>query len=530
MRGPNGRVKFLGVAVAACHLATLSPCHLVTSARAQDLARKVEEVTGRPEYQHARWGILVVDAASGTTVYERNADQFFLPASTTKLFSCAAAMLALGSEYRFETPVYRRGTLVKGRLLGDLILVASGDLTLGGRTGPDGKALFENTDHTYANSPTGQAALTPSDPLAGLKELARQVKAAGVHHVTGEVLVDDRLFARGLGTGSGPGLLTPVLVNDNVVDALVTPAAEAGKPAAVTMRPETGYVQMDAQVATVAEDKPTLLTITTTSPRSFTLRGQVPVKKKPWVRVFPVDDPAAFARALFVEVLRREGVQVDASPLAAPPAAALPARGDYDKLERVARLSSPPLGEALKVTLKVSHNLYASTLPLLLAAQRGKRTLAEGLQEQRRVLGGLGLDTASVSFGGGAGGAPADAVTPRAAVQLLQLLAQRPEWRRYRDWLPVLGVDGTLAEAVGPESPARGKVWAKTGTIFWPDTFNGRNLLGSKALAGTMTTAGGRTLFLALYVNHVPLPRGVQPSREGKALGRICEVLYENVR
>ncbi len=57
---------------------------------------------------------------------------FFAPASTTKLYSVAAAMDELGADYRFETPIYRRGEVdAEGHLQGDLILVASGDLTLG---------------------------------------------------------------------------------------------------------------------------------------------------------------------------------------------------------------------------------------------------------------------------------------------------------------------------------------------------------------------------------------------------------------
>ena len=41
------------------------------------------------------------------------------------------------------------------------------------------------------------------------------------------------------------------MVNDNILDVVITPADEAGKPAKVTMRPETRFVQMDGQVATV---------------------------------------------------------------------------------------------------------------------------------------------------------------------------------------------------------------------------------------------------------------------------------------
>src|SRR5207244_13105659 len=116
-----------------------------------------------------------------------------------------------------------------------------------------------------------------------------------------------------------------------------------------------------------------------------------------------VADPALFARGLFIEALRREGVTVRASPLRAP-AAELPERGSYAKSTRVAVFTSPPLSEAVKVTLKVSHNLYASTLPLLVAAKYGERTLADGLHRQRSFLRDLGVDTNAVSFAGGAGG------------------------------------------------------------------------------------------------------------------------------
>jgi D-alanyl-D-alanine carboxypeptidase/D-alanyl-D-alanine-endopeptidase (penicillin-binding protein 4) len=205
----------------------------------------------------------------------------------------------------------------------------------------------------------------------------------------------------------------------------------------------------------------------------------------------------------------------------------LPEKAAYDGMSCVARHTSPPFSEVVKVTLKVSHNLYASTLPLLLAAEKGKRTLAAGLQVQRQVLQDLGVDVGTVSFGGGAGGANADQVTPRTTVQLLQALAKRSEYPHLLAGLPVLGVDGTLAKAVPPDSPARGKAQAKTGTLFWRDLLNDRDLLTSKALAGTMTTARGRSLTFAMFVNNVPLPAGVTTSREGRTLGRLCEMVYQ---
>jgi D-alanyl-D-alanine carboxypeptidase/D-alanyl-D-alanine-endopeptidase (penicillin-binding protein 4) len=492
----------------------------------QDLAARLAAVTDAPEYKHGRWGVLVVEADSGRVVYERHADQFFAPASTTKLYSCGAALHEFGQDHRFETPVYRRGEVEDGRLHGDLILVASGDLTLGGRTLPDGTLAFTNTDHTYADNTTTAESLTPTDPLAGLASLARQVRDAGIRSVEGEVLIDARLFDLAPSSGSGPRVVTPIVVNDNVVDVIVTPAAEAGQPATVAIRPETLFVVVDAQVPTTA-DGPPALDVSAAGPGRLVVRGRVPVTAKPRLRTHAVDDPSAFARALFIESLRRAGVGVTASPFREP-RGELPPRHSYDRLTRVGVFVSPPFSETVKVTLKVSHNLYASTLPLLVAVRHGERTLAAGLRREGDYLRRLGVDTDGVCFGGGAGGAPADATTPRATVSLLRAMTKLPEYPALNAGLPVLGVDGTLASVVAADSPAREKVRAKTGTLWWDDTLNGRALLRSKALAGTMTSARGTKLVFAMFVNDVPLAAGVTPSREGKALGRLCEILYEH--
>ena len=180
------------------------------------------------------------------------------------------------------------------------------------------------------------------------------------------------------------------------------------------------------------------------------------------------------------------------------------------------------------MTLKVSHNLYASTLPLLIAAKYGRRTLPDGMHQERQLLADLGVDVEAMSLESGAGGGNADRVTPRTTVQLLRGMAKRPDWAAFKAALPVLGVDGTLVDVVDADSPARGKVLAKTGTFGDGDLLNGRLLERAKSLAGVMTTANGRALTLAVFVNDVPLPPGGDPIREGKVIGHLCEVLYQD--
>jgi serine-type D-Ala-D-Ala carboxypeptidase/endopeptidase (penicillin-binding protein 4) len=497
------------------------------------LEDRIGDVLKTPGYQDAHWGLLVVDPASGRTLYERNADQLFCPASVTKLFSTAAAMIDLGADHRFQTPVVRRGEVdPDGTLKGDLILVAQGDLSLGGRTGPDGTMLFEDHDHTYANG-NNDATLVASDPLAGLDHLAREIKAAGINAVTGDVLVDDRLFATATGSGSGPSRLVPIVINDNVIDVVATPAGKAGEPATVKIVPETVFITMEARVDTVEADQSPRLTVRAVGPRRFVVRGKLPVGHRPVVRIYEVEEPASFARSLLIHALRRRGVRVEAVSIGRNITEDLPTRSEVARLPKVAEYISPPFREYARVILKVSHNLHASTLPLLVAAHHGETTIEAGLKREGAILKDLGVDVATIAFGGGAGGERADLVTPRATVALLRAMAARPDFRSYDAALPVLGLDGTLAKAVAADSPARGHARAKTGTYSVGDALTGKTILTSKAMAGYMETASGRPLVFAFFLNNVPIeaPEGQlseATAAAGRVLGRLCEVVYQH--
>src|SRR5262249_61884534 len=82
-------------------------------------------------------------------------------------------------------------------------------------------------------------------------------------------------------------------------------------------------------------------------------------------------------------------------------------------------------------------------------------------------------------------------------------------------------------------SPARGHARAKTGTYFVENDLDGTTVLTSKALAGYLETASGRSLIFAAFVNNVPLD-APKPNRSisdataqaGRVLGKLCEALY----
>lgn len=497
----------------------------VQATAGETLDSAIQAITHQPHFKPAHWGALFVDRKTGHPVYEYNTQKLFAPASTTKLYSVACALDALGADHRFLTPVVRRGEVnAEGELNGDLILVASGDLTFGGRTTPDGHIAFANADHTYANG-NPDAELTEPDPLAGLNDLAKQVLAAGIKHVQGDVLIDDRMFDRAESSGSGPTHVSPIIINDNVVDLLIEPT-QVGHLAKLTFRPHTSAIHVESKIVTVEHGKSVSTSIHDLGHGRISITGQIPHGHKPLVRIHEMNDAAAFARTLFIEALSRAGVKVDAPTLSNGSPHPLPTPAEVKALPQVAIHTSLPFSESIKLILKVSHNLHASTLPLLVAHKHNQRTLADGLKRQHEFLKRIGVDVDTISFGGGAGGARADFTSPQATVQLLQHMSTRSDFPAYFQALPRLGVDGTLSKNIAPESPARDKVQAKTGTLYSDNVMNGATLMTSKALGGYMTTAKGRHLTFAVFVNNAHIRDGITTKTFGDDLGKICEAVY----
>ena len=58
-----------------------------------------------------RWGVLVVDAAAGQTLYELNARRYFTPISNTKLYTTILAFASLRPDFRRCTTVETSGRI-----------------------------------------------------------------------------------------------------------------------------------------------------------------------------------------------------------------------------------------------------------------------------------------------------------------------------------------------------------------------------------------------------------------------------------
>ncbi|MBC1260443.1 D-alanyl-D-alanine carboxypeptidase/D-alanyl-D-alanine-endopeptidase [Synechococcus sp. BSF8S] len=466
----------------------------------------VAAVMNKPRYAGASWSLLVSDLSSGRTLMALNPDQLAFTGSVRKLFSVGRALQTLGAEHRVETTVLRRGPRQGGRLAGDLVLVSGGDLTFGGRQPADGGVAFTAFDHNDANN-LGTALLTPQDPLQALDALARQVRQAGISQVEGDVVVDDRLFPA-YRVPNGNLLITPILVNENMVDVSVTPTA-VGEPARVDWRPRSAAFQLKSSVRTVAAGEEAVLELSGEGridcrwrePCTGTISGTIPLDYRAplsgspvAVRTFRIEDPASYARIAFREALARAGVDVQA-PLEAPNNRALLERADPGEAEQtVASWRSAPYGELARLILKVSLNLGANLSLTQVGLSEGERRVEGALAAERRDLIRQGLSPQSFRFPTNGSGSPDSQATARAVVQWLGIMQRSPQAAVFRAALPVLGVDGSLAET-GRDLAARGKVMAKTGTTI--DSSG----LRAQVLAGYLRSRSGRDLAFALFVN-----------------------------
>src|SRR5438270_326747 len=102
------------------------------------LSRRVERlIAAMPLIQRGRIGYKVVDVETGELVTQRDSAKFFTPASNTKLYTTALAMVRLGPNYRFETELRTSGAWVPGQTrIRELELIGGGDPNLSGRVLP----------------------------------------------------------------------------------------------------------------------------------------------------------------------------------------------------------------------------------------------------------------------------------------------------------------------------------------------------------------------------------------------------------
>jgi D-alanyl-D-alanine carboxypeptidase/D-alanyl-D-alanine-endopeptidase (penicillin-binding protein 4) len=505
-------------------LCAILPVALPASAQnALTLAQRIEQITARPIFKHSTVGVEVYDLTDQQILVAMNKDKLFTAGSTTKVVTEGTALALLGGDYRFHTRVYYTGSIAPdGTLQGDLVLVASGDPNLSGRVQLEDTLDFTASDHSYAGVLGGKS--VPGEPLRVLKELASGVLMKGIWRIRGSVIVDASLFSSNHVEPGTHTTISPVVLNDNVIDVSAISDAAVGGPVSIQVAPELSYLKVINKVMTGKPDSDPELQFTSDigeadGSHTVVLEGSVPAGRERAQAAYKVKDPVLFATEGFREALRWAGIVLDEPALEGTPASTFPANAQRTMLvEHI----SPPFKEEVKLTLKVSQNLHAATTPYLLGAilaHNSADAFQKGLGLERRFLSSAGLDPESVSQLDGEGGI-GSAFSPDFMVRFLAYMSRQPYGRLFFDSLPVLGRDGTLSQAM-EDLPAAGHVHAKTGSYVVSNALNNGVMLLGKGLVGYVDAANGHKLIFAAYVNQVPLHNMDDVAAVG---GMLCEI------
>jgi D-alanyl-D-alanine carboxypeptidase/D-alanyl-D-alanine-endopeptidase (penicillin-binding protein 4) len=455
---------------------SLSPSALAqTSICPAQLPSQINAILDQPSFQRARWGVLVqtlvANPSQRQTLYDREAQRLFIPASNVKVFTTAAALQRLGGQHRIRTSIWGQRSQQ-----GDWILrlVGQGD---------------------------------PSLSDAQLRDLAQQLKQQGIQQVA-QFHLDDSYYAGevvnptwewgDLQAGYG-AVANSLIVNQNTTAATLTPQ-KVGQPLQVRWHhPEDlQTLSVENLTMTVAAQEPEFVSISRDidSP-VLRLRGQLRVGAEPETLDLAIANPVAVLRSRLQQALSAAKVTVQHWAVASAPA---PGQRDQE----VAFVESPPLAKLIQETNQDSNNLYAETLLKRLGILArtpvgpGEPATDVGIKTVSQVLEPLGVDASGYQLVDGSGLSRMNLASPAALVQTLQAMAAQPTSRVYRASLAVAGASGTLTNRLRGAS-TQGIVQAKTGT-----------LTGAIALSGYIAPPQYPPLAFSIVLNHAMVPLAVQ--------------------
>ena len=435
-----------------------------------------------------RVGMRVEDLSSGRVLYGLRSSTLMDPASNQKVLGTSAALLRLGSDYRYRTEVTGAGPDAAGTIVGDLVIRGSGD---------------------------------PSLRARHIDALAESLVRQGVTRVTGDVLGDPRRI------GSDEieqGGRSPLRVGSASIEVHIRPGDKAGSRPVVSIRPASDAFVIVNQAETRAKGKGRLNVDVERAGHRFQVvvsgkisiaRGEVVVHKAPPSAPF-------FAAFLLRHALVQAGIdvrgvagiftgegrsRVSSRPnfegamvaLAPPGGDSQPALAEPTSTrtkELLALHESEPLAVLLRRVNKDSDNEWAERVLETVGAEvlGGAPTTAKGVRVLRESLADLGLSSAAYVPANGSGLGHQNRVTAAGMAELLRRIYFDPRiGPEMMQSLSVGGVDGTTRNRFRGSSAAH-RVRAKTGTLTGVSCLSGYVGDGSDVLVFSILVEGHRRL------------------------------------
>ncbi len=442
----------------------------------QEFWSQMNDIFNDPNFSNAQWGVVIQSLETGEYFYKRNEDKLFMPASNLKLFTTAAGLILLGSDYKYKTNVCMNGKIDGSVLKGDLVIQGRGDPTISGR-------FYDGNIYKVFD------------------DWADSLSKLGVDEITGNIIGDDNSFDEvGLGAGwswdyesewfAAPS--SAISFNDNVVNVYVTVNKENHLPQ-VSIEPVTKYIIILNKVSTVPADSITSINVyRDMGTNVVTVYGTIKQNSDTVKTFVTVNNPTQYAMVVLKDVLKRKGITIDGYPIDVDDIS-LPL--DYSKMTKLFTQYSPPLKEIIKVINKNSENFFAEQLLKTIGLETKNFGSSEnGISSENKLFREMGINPEGMNIVDGSGLSRLDLVTPRQIVTLLSYMYKSKYFIPFYNSLPIAGVDGTLGNRM-QNSKAQGNIRAKTGFLE-----------GVRSLSGYAYTGDHEPVAFSIIVNNFDVP------------------------
>jgi len=505
----------------------------------------IKEIINRPDFEDGRWGMEFYLPETDEVVYSLNREQFYRPASALKTFTAGTVLEALGADFQFHTQIYKTGLVEDGVLKGDLILQASGDLLLGGRVNADGTLNIPSRDHTYYGAK--DAVPVSDNPLGSLYEFARQIAASGITKIEGNIIVDDSLFRGGRDNTLGEYSISPIVINDNIIDIWVTPGEKEGDSAILQIMPDTPYVTIVNETTTGKpnEDSASSSGVKTTSGGQFsqglvfenetkntdgtytvTLSGTVARGDSPILSAYIIPEPEHFTETALKMILEENGIVSNVDLLGSHDFDSLSV--NYTDENKVAEIVSPPLSDQLLPMMKLSSNMHTAAWPYIIGAIVGgesKNAKMKGYEMQADLFRKTNVVTNSnlenlhevleIYY------------SPDDYTNFLNHIYTSPYYKEYVSTLCIMGYDGL--NSISSNLSASGHAFGKPGTLNAATKSPDGKMQPSvtSALAGFMELPDGRVVSFSVFTEYPT--KSPNSDIAQIAIGDIINAVYEDM-
>ncbi len=428
---------------------------LLPAAVMADLGQDIAAVLRHKWLGRVETGIMIArlgpSPADTQIIYRRNTDRPLIPASNLKLVTTAAAIDALGADFRFRTLLAIHGE--------DLVIWGDGDPALGDaemlrKVGWGTTTVFENW--------------------------AKQLKARGITSVR-NVLVDDSIFDTQFVHPNWPpeqvhrryvAGVGGLNLNANAVDFMLT-VNGMNQLVDYTTDPATNYITV--RNSCVRGTQNAIWLTRHAESNNITLGGQTNASTGYPVSV-TIHDPPMFAATVFAETLQKAGITVTGVVRRDPTN-----RAAYAQADEVARAAwtfiaahETPLQTVLARTNKDSMNLYAEALLKRIgyATTQQPGSWENGRGAIIQYLTKLGIPQEQYRIDDGSGLSRENRLSPNAIIKVLTANFHAPHREQYITSLAIADIDGTFANRF-TGTDLRGRVFGKSGYINGVSSFSG---------------------------------------------------------